>query len=108
VSDSTATAPAPASAAPAKAAPARLAPFGDTQRADLFRELVCRFATMKPTHAPRERQDEPTQLSATYRAAAWAMDALKSAEEIWRREAEWRAGQQAPNAQTGGASDTPF
>ena len=104
MSDAPATAP-----AQAKAAPAKLQPFSDVQRADLFRELLARFVTLKPTHAPRERTDEASQLSPTYRAAAWAMDALKSAEEIWRREAEWRAGQQqAPSAQTGGASDTPF
>jgi hypothetical protein len=62
-----------------------------------------RFLTMKPTHAPREDRAADSKLSPTYRAAAWAMDAVKSAEEIWRRESEWRANPQTAS-QNGGVN----
>ena len=58
--------------------------------------------------AARESTEAPSQLSPTYRACAWAMDALKSAEEIWRRELEWRAQQQGPDAQIGGHGGDSF
>jgi hypothetical protein len=103
VSDGT-TAPA---AAP-RAAPAKLSPITEPDRKEMYKELVYRYCGMRPTHAPRENTAETSQLSPTYRACAWAMDALKSAEEIWRRELEWRAQQQGPDAQIGGGRDDAF
>jgi len=91
-----------------KPAPAKLVPLSDAQRFELFNEALMRFLTMKPTHAPREDRSKDSQLSPTYRAAAWAMDALKSSEEIWRRESEWRANPEKASSQNGGGNGSSY